>query len=121
MIFRQYIYLAGIINDIAYDPGLISTPSEKKRLVSISLLVNQVIDNHVQGYHEKAKVFDIPDRLIDVENNAYNYNYQKPGARINEIEVGLDIPVGETFKLAMKSGATATNIYGMYNYELITG
>lgn len=83
------------------------------------MVVDEVADNQVQGYHERAKVFDIPDRLIDVETAAGATDISKPGARINEIEVGLEIPVGETFKVAIKSGATATDILGTYNYEII--
>ena len=119
MIFRQYIKLTGGINDIKYDTGLTSTPTEKKRLLSISLVVTDILNNQVQGYHEKAKVFDIPDLLIDEETIAGAINLAKPGARIGEIEVGLDIPVGEVFKLAIKCGAAAQDVYGCYNYELI--
>lgn len=121
MIFRQYIKIpaAAETNTIIYDSGLTSTPTEKKRLVSINLVLSSILDNQIQGYHEKAKVFDIPDRLIDVETDTFDYAYQKPGARINEIEVGLDIPIGEVFKLAIKIGATGADIYGTYNYELI--
>ena len=121
MIFRQYIKIpaAAITNDIKYDSGLTSTPTEKKRLLSISVILSEILDNQLQGYHEKAKVFDIPDRFIDVETDTFDYAYAKPGARINEIEVGLDIPIGEVFKLAIKVGATGTDVYGTYNYELI--
>jgi hypothetical protein len=121
MITRQYFHVAGSTNTIVYDTGITSTQAEKKRIVSVSLLVDEVADNQVQAYHERAKIFDIPDRLIDVENGTGSVNLSKPGLRINEIEVGLDIPVGETFKVAIKCGATATDIYGTYNYELIQG
>lgn len=119
MILRQYFKVTGVNNTIAYDDGLRSTEVEKKRLLSVNVIVNQIIDNQVQGYHERAKVFDIPDRLIDSETDLFTTAYPKPGARINEIEVGLEIPVGEAFKVAMKSGATATNLFGCYNYELM--
>jgi len=119
MINRQHFHVVGVANTITYDSGLLSTQAEKKRLLSISILVFGVIDNQVQGYHERAKIFDIPDRLIDVEDGTGSINLAKPGARINDIEVALDIPVGETFKVAMKCGATATDAWGTYNYELI--
>jgi hypothetical protein len=121
MTFRQRFFVQGVINSIIYDTGLVSTQTEKKRLLNISLIANLTLDNDIQGYHERAKVFDIPDRLIDVEANAFTTDLAKPGARINEIEVGLDIPVGETFKVAVKSGAAASAIYGTYNYEIIAG
>lgn len=119
MTFRQKIKITGVSNKIIYDSGLTSTSAEKKRLLSIDVLLNGQADNDLQGYHEKAMVFEIPDRLMDVENDTWTTNLAKPGARINNIEVGLDIPVGETFKLAMKCGATVKDAYGTYNYELI--
>jgi len=119
MELKQPFTITGIPNDIAYDSGLSSTAAEKKRLLYISALVSGYADNEVQGYHERAKVFGIPDRLMDMEVDAYTTNYAKPGARINVIEVGLEIPVGETFKAAIKCGATTKNLIGFYAYELI--
>jgi hypothetical protein len=120
MIYRQYFRITGEANRIVYDSGLTSTPTEKKRLLSINVVLNGQADNQLQGYHEKAKVFDIPDRLIDVEADAFNTNLAKPGARLNEIEVGLEIPIGEVFRAALLSGATSKNVFGCYNYELIS-
>jgi len=121
MIFRQRFFVQGVINDIVYDTGLKSTATEKKRLLGVWLITDLTLDNDIQGYHERAKIFDVPDRLIDTEADAFTTNLAKPGARINEIEVGLDIPVGEAFKVAVKSGAAASAIYGTYNYEIIAG
>jgi len=119
MILIQLFRITAVANKITYDDGLKSTETEKKRLLTVHLLVNGYADNDIQGYHERAKVFDIPDRLIDMEADAYNTNYAKPGARINEIEVGLEIPVGEVFKVAIKCGATEKNVHGFYKYELM--
>lgn len=121
MIFRQRFFVQGAINDIVYDAGLKSTSAEKKRLIDIWVITDLTLDNDIQGYHERAKVFDVPDRLMDTEVDAFTTDLSKPGARRNEIEVGLDIPVGETFKVAVKSGAAASAIYGTYNYEIIAG
>ena len=119
MILGQLFRVTGTANSIIYDGGLKSTEVEKKRLLSVNLLVSGHADNDIQGYQERAKVFDIPDRLLDVETDAFSYAYPKPGARINEIEVGLEIPVGEVFKVAIKCGATAKNLHGFYKYELM--
>jgi len=121
MILRQKFSVAGVASDIAYDTGLKSTQAEKKRLVSIGISVNNYKDNDVQGYWEKAKIFEIPDRLLDMEEDGLSTNRAKPGARINDIEVGIDLPVGEVFKIAIKCGAVTSNMLGTYNYEIITG
>jgi len=119
MILRQLFRITGVANAITYDDGLKSTEAEKKRLLSIDLLTSGVAGNDVQGYHERAKVYDIPDYLIDYEAGSDVANQAKPGLRMNNVEVGLEIPVGEVFKVAIKCGATAKNLYGCYNYELI--
>jgi hypothetical protein len=120
MILRQPFKVTGVANQIEYDEGLISTAAEKKRLLSVHLLVTGYADNEIQGYHERAKAFGVPDRLVDVETDAFTENEAKPGARINDLEIGLEIPVGETFKVAIKCGATAKNLHGFYAYELMT-
>lgn len=121
MILRQKFSIAASTNSIYYDElgGLKSTEAEKKRVVSVSIILSAVADNDIQGYHERAKVFDVPDRLFDVETSTGTINLAKPGARINELEVGIEIPVGETFKMAILTGATGATVKGCYNYELM--
>jgi len=121
MEFKQLFRITGAANQIAYDTGVSSTETEKKRLLYLGVQLTGYADNDVQGYHERTKVFDIPDTLIDVELTTFNENESKPGPRITQVEVGLDIPVGETFKAAIKCGATAKNFRGFYAYELIGG
>lgn len=118
MLLTQWFHVAGVTNSIAYDDGLKSTETEKKVLHSIRLVLDEVADNQVQVYHERTKLHDFPDRLIDVENSTGAINLAKPGARINDIEVEFPIPVGESVKVAMKCGATATDAYGVYVYEI---
>lgn len=119
MIFRKPFKITGVANKITYDEGIKSTAAEKRRVVSVHLLVNQYADNEIQAYHEKANVMGIPDRLVDLEADTFNTNVAKPGARINEIEVGLDLIIGETYRVAISCGATVTNVHGFYAYELV--
>lgn len=121
MELKQLFRITGVANQITYDAGLASTETEKKKLLYVGIQTTGYADNDIQGYHERAKVFDIPDTLVDVEVAAFNENESKPGPRITQVEVGLDIPVGETFKVAIKCGATAKDLKGFYAYELIGG
>jgi hypothetical protein len=119
LILRQKFSVTGVANAITHDGGLKSTEVEKKRLLSVSLLVSGYADNDIQGFHERAKVFDVPDRLIDMEADTYDTNYAKPGARMTEVEIGIEIPVGEIFDVAISCGATIKKLIGTYNYELM--
>ena len=118
MLLSQKFHVAGVANSTVTDDGLFSTESEKKTISHIRLVLDEVADNDVHVYHEKTKIHDIPDRLFDVENSTGAINLAKPGARINDLEIAFPIPVGESIKIAIKCGATATDIYGAYFYEI---
>lgn len=121
MILTQRLSVTGVINTQVFDAGLASTEKEKKRLIGVALQVTGYADNKVQGYHERAKVFEINDTLIDLELATFLENESKPGPRITYQEVGLEIPAGETFKAAIQCGPTAKDLKGHYVYELIGG
>jgi len=122
MKYFQLFRISGAANGIKYDDGLKSTSAEKKRLVACHIQLDKhagTDDNDVQGYHERAKVFDIPEKLFPSEDVAdVKSDVSEP--RSKPVPVDLDIPAGETFKVAMKCAATAVNVRGAYEYEIIT-
>lgn len=122
MKYFQSFRITGAANGITYDAGLKSTAAEPKRLNAIHVQMDAhagTDDNDVQGYHERAKVFDIPEKLFPSEDVADNKS-DVPEPRSKPVPVDLDIPVGETFKVAIKCAATAVNLRGAYEYEMIT-
>jgi len=120
MVYRQRFKITGVANKITPADPIISTEAEKKRLLYIKLILSGIADNDIQFYHENTVVSEIPDRLIDYEALSDVANQAKPGARLNEFEVGFDIPTGQKYQAAIKCGATAKDVYGYYAYELIT-
>ncbi|MBA7621631.1 hypothetical protein ES703_28996 [subsurface metagenome] len=122
MRYFQLFRITGIANTITYDDGLKSTESEPKRLIACHCQMDghsETDDNDVQGYHERAKVFDIPEKLFpSLATSLTQSRLAQPETKI--IPVDLDIPVGETFKVAMKCSATARHLRGSYEYEIIS-
>ena len=118
MIYFQGFRITGVANKIVYDEGLKSTPTQKKRLLSVIIQVSSYQDNDVQGWYMQEKIFDIPDKLLDTTEREADANTNKSMMRLNEIEVGIEIPVGEIFKVAIKCGAATTDVVGAYRYEL---
>lgn len=119
--FQLFRITAGT-NQINYDDGLKSTEAEPKRLIACHIQVDKYAasgDNDVQGYHERAKVFDIPEKLFPDELYSKTTSTH-PGIRYKTVPVDLDLPVGETFKVAIKCAATDVNIRGAYEYEIIS-
>ncbi|GAI41359.1 unnamed protein product [marine sediment metagenome] len=122
MKYFQLFRITADANCINYDPGLKSTESEPKRLIACHVQMDKYAatdDNDIQGYHERAKVFDIPEKLFPDELFS-NETSTLAGTRYKSVPVDIDIPVGETFKVAIKCAATKVNIRGAYEYEIIS-
>lgn len=122
MKYFQLFRVTGAANIITYDGGLKSSEVEKKRLLAIHIELTQYADtddNEVQGYHERAKVFDFPERLFNTEalGTSVPANVRP---KKDQVPVDLDIPAGETFKIAIKCAAQPSNIRGAYEYEIIS-
>lgn len=122
MKYFQLIRITGQANKIKYDDGLKSTTAEPKRLVACHIQMDGYAatdDNEVQGYHERTKIFDIPEKLFP------SRIYSQEAAILSDpmskaIPVDLDIPAGEGFKVALKCAASNVNLRGMYEYEIIS-
>ena len=118
MIYFQKFRRDGTANTTEYDDGLKSTAENPKKLLSILCQSENkpLGDGDVQIWYEQEKIAEIPLELFDSpyagNANAWSFN------RLNEIEVGFDIPVGATVKIAIKSGGVAENILGAYRYEI---
>ena len=122
MIYHQLFRITGVANAITYDGGLKSTVAEPKRLRAIHMQMDAnstLDDNEFQGYHERAKVFDVPDKLINTVGKA-EFPVLQRCELMSKIPVDIDIPAGETFKAAVKCSATAVNARGIYEYEIIS-
>lgn len=122
MKYFQSFRITGVANVITYDDGLKSTSAEPKRLLACHVQMDKhagTDDNDVQGYHERAKVFDIPEKLFPACLTAsVAPDKAEPTSKI--IPVDLDIPSGETFKVAIKCAATLCNVRGAYEFEIMT-
>jgi hypothetical protein len=121
MRYTQLFRITGVANSITYDSGLKSTETEKKRLISVYLqMAAQAAtdDNDIQGWHERAKVFELPEKLIPSQAIATT-TMERQAPDYLEQQVDMDIPIGEIFKVAIKCSATLATVRGIYNYEII--
>ena len=117
MIWHQSVRITGVANSTTYDTGLESTEKEPKTLLSVLVQVSDYKSNDIEGWIEKCRTFNVPDKLIDTDIAA-GTNAYRSGVRINEIPVNVKLAIGERFKVAVKCGADATNLVGAYVYEI---
>lgn len=122
MKYFQLFRVTGGANSIKYDDGLKSTVAEPKRLIAVHVELTQYADtddNEVQGYHERAKIFEFPERLFNTEALGISVPANVRAKR-DHVPVDLDIPAGESFKVAIKCASQSSNIRGVYEYEIIS-
>lgn len=117
----QLFRVTGVANTITYDGGLKSTETEKKHLVSIHLELAAYAatdDNEIQGWQERAKIFEFPEKLFNAELAAATAPANTRSKK-DQIPVDMEIPVGEAFKIAIKCAATLNSMRGAYEYEIV--
>jgi len=120
MDYFKYFKVAGVNSKTVYDAGLTSSAEAPKRLKSIMINIVARNGNKVQGWLEREKVFELPDHLIDTQFILGTDTSPMSMNALNEIPVGVDMPVGTTFKVALESGVPASDLYGAYRYEIIS-
>ena len=121
MRYFQLFRVTGVANTVTFDGGLKSTETEKKKLIAVHVNMNDwaaTDDNQVEGWHERAKVFEFPHHMFnripkDVEPAVQRLELK------TEIPVDMEIPTGEAFKIALSCAATAVDMRGVYEYEII--
>jgi len=121
MIYFQALAASAAAGATDYDDGLRSTQENPKRLLSILVQGRNLPhkDSMIQIWYEQEKLSEIPFPLIDnmVASNVVNMWSVN---RLNEIEVGFDIPIGAVVKLAVKAVGSPAEVIGAYRYEITT-
>jgi len=119
MIYFQSLSASATTGTTAFDAGLRSTAENPKRLLSILLVgtVLGLVGSMVQVWYEQEKISELPIFLIDClyasgQTEPYSKN------RLNEIEVGFDIPIGAVVKVAIQAVGGTQTIVGAYRYEI---
>ena len=121
MKYFQLFRVTGAANKVTFDGGLKSTETEKKKLISIHVNMDAwatTDDNEIQGWHERAKLFEFPHHMFNCVPKDTAVTLQRLELK-TEIPVDLDIPVGEAFKIALSCAATEVDMRGVYEYEII--
>lgn len=119
MEYFKYFKVTGVASTTVLDGGLASSAEAPKRLKSIIVNIEYRLDNKLQGWLEREKVFELPDYCINTIQLAGADTPPLGMNVLNEIPVGVDMPVGTTFKVGLESGANTGNLWGAYRYEII--
>jgi len=119
MDYFKYFTKLGVASTTTFADGLTSSQEAPKRLKSVMINITVHAGNKVEGWLEREKVHELPDHLIDTQQVTDTTTFPLSMNKLNEIPVGVDMPVGTTFKEAITCAATPATICGAYRYEII--
>ncbi len=121
MKYFQMFRITGVANKVTFDEGLKSTETEKKKLLALHVNMDAwaaTDDNEIQGWHERAKVFEFPHHMFNCVPKGTAITLQRLELK-TIVPVDLEVPVGEAFKIALSCAATAVDMRGVYEYEIV--
>ena len=114
----QRIAVNGAVNSLVLDDGIESTEQEHIRIHRIILAVNQAQDNVVEGYVRQKQEVELADQILP-EYDGTATSAPTTTNRMTSLEMMRELAIGERFQIGIRSGGTATNIRGGYEYEVI--
>lgn len=118
--FYKLFEVTGVPNTTVTDHGLVSTVDEKVKIDAIFITCNAHQRNIIEGWIGTKRILEIPDDLIDTTDRHPDDHSSISTYKLNRIPIDIEIPVGQVFKIAIRSGAIANNLFGSYIYTSIT-
>jgi len=111
--------ITGAANARVEDVGIESTEAEPKRVVAIWFHVSGYQGNVAEAWVEREQYINIHDYFLDTEANTGTTNTLYSTAKQVRFPVNIELPLGQRFRAALTCGPTATNLRGIYEYEIM--
>jgi hypothetical protein len=116
--YYKHFAVTGVVNTTTFDAGIESTEAEKKTIKAILISVSAYQGNFLESWLEREKIVDLPDYVLNTHEAAGAANAYKSTVKMLRIPVELALDIGKKFMVAINCGATASDIFGAYEYEI---
>ncbi|MBA7477075.1 hypothetical protein ES707_12473 [subsurface metagenome] len=117
MLYKAFI-VTGLENKTVMDPGLISTVAEPKTILAVLVSVDQYQDNIVEGWIERERILEIPDRILDTHYKVGSDDAYQSTTKIIRIPIDEPILPGMIFMIGIKCAGTPSVLTGCYEYKI---
>lgn len=119
MLYKAF-NVTGVINVTTLDDGLVSTIQVPVKIRAIIINSSATEGNIIEGWIGNEKVLEIYDYCLDTQEETAGATAPLSQNKISILPIDLDIPAGQIFKVGVNCGATASDLYGAYQYEPTT-
>lgn len=110
--------ITGVANVETLDTGIQSSEAELKTVKSIILVVEAHIGNKVQVWLDQEKIGEVYDYAIVTLEASGTDMYKTVANRVLELEINVELSLGQTLQCGISCGGTDTDVYGSYRYEI---
>lgn len=114
--FQKFV-VTGATNSLVLDDGLESTEQERIHVMAVHVSVSDQVGNSLEGYVRQTREIEIDDRVLDTIK-ADGTNAYKSTDKLRTLMLDRPLAIGERLQVGIRSGGTATNLYGAYEYEI---
>lgn len=114
MYYKEF-HITGVINVTTYDGGLMSPVENPVHVNAVILNSSATEGNYIEAWIGTKKVLEVVDYCCDTQEEAAAFTGLSV-VKIGRLPVDLDIPAGQAFKIAIRCGGTASNLFGSYEY-----
>ena len=116
--FYQRFDVVGVVNTTVLDAGLVSTVEEPKHIDAILIDVSAYEDNIIEGWIGNLRIMEVSDYVLGSRDLAAADTPFASTNKIVRLPVDQDINAGQIFKIGVRSGASANDITGSYEYTI---
>ena len=117
--YYKELNVTGVVNVTTLDEGLPSLVKEPTRIIAILINLSAYEGNVIEGWIATERILAIYDYIFDTQDETAGATAPYSATKISRVELNMDIPPGQLFKVGVRCGATANNIFGAYEYQKI--
>ena len=114
MFYKAYT-ITGVINVATYDAGLQSPVDNPVHLNAVIINSSATEGNIIEGWIGNKRVLEAYDYCFDTQEEC-TAQAAISATKIGRLPIDLDIPPGKSFRIAIRCGGTASNLFGSYEY-----
>ena len=115
MLYKAF-NVTGVVNVTTLDDGLTSLVDKPKKIEAILINTSAQEGNVIEGWIGTNRVLECYDYVFDTQEESTATQAPNSSAKIVRLPVEIDIPAGQKFKIGVRCGATANNLFGAYEY-----
>lgn len=115
--YYKELQVDGLLNTTQYDEGLVSPDANPVKCVAVLINVSAHEGNVIEGWIGTERILAVYDYVFDTQELGVAATPPISQSKMIRLPVEENIPAGQIFKIAIRSGGTASNIYGAYEYE----